>query len=172
MPVKAWVGLGGNLGDSVKLLQSALSRLGACQEIDLLRASCFYRSPPWGLTGQPDFINAVAELETALGPEPLVDCLQDIEKRLGRVRDGERWGPRHIDLDLLTYQDLILESDKLKLPHPRMHERAFVLAPLLELEPEFEIPGMGPARQCLDRLDRRERDSVVPLAGETMEAQT
>ncbi len=124
-----------------------------------------YQSTPWGVTGQADFINAVAELNTSLQPEELLRALQDIENRLGRERSGPRWGPRCIDLDLLTYQDLMMNTGPLALPHPRMHLRAFVLVPILELEPGFLIPGIGEARIELEKLGRQEIESVQPLTG-------
>jgi 2-amino-4-hydroxy-6-hydroxymethyldihydropteridine diphosphokinase len=161
--VKAWIGLGGNREDSRALLSRALSRLEGMPGIRLLRQSRCYRSPPWGVADQPDFANAVAELETGLPPLALLRVLLDLERELGRERGGERWGPRCIDLDLLTYEEIMLHSDELVLPHPRMHARAFVLVPLLEVEPDFIIPGRGSAAHCLQRLDPREAAGVVPL---------
>ena len=145
-------------------MHKALSILEQHNEISVLRKSGMYRSPPWGVTGQADFINAVAELDTSLQADELLAALLDIEKRLGRERTGPRWGPRCIDLDLLTYHDLIMNSSQLELPHPRMHLRAFVLVPVLELEPGFLIPGIGEARLELEKLNPREVDSVRPLA--------
>jgi 2-amino-4-hydroxy-6-hydroxymethyldihydropteridine diphosphokinase len=168
--MSAWVGLGGNRGDTGALVHSALSLLNEGGEISRLHASRLYRSSPWGVTSQPDFTNAVVEFETKLGPGALLDFLLHIEKKLGRERNGQRWGPRVIDLDLLTYEDLILKSEVLELPHPRMHLRAFVLVPILELDPDFVIPGVGKAEKCLARLARREVESVVPLADSTQEA--
>jgi 2-amino-4-hydroxy-6-hydroxymethyldihydropteridine diphosphokinase len=162
--VKAWIGLGGNHGNSAQLINLALSSLEKHDEITVLRKSRMYRSSPWGVTGQPDFVNAAAELVTSLRAEKLLVILLEIENRLGRDRSGPRWGPRCIDLDLLTYQDLMLNSNQLELPHPRMHLRAFVLVPVLELEPGFVIPGIGEARHELDKLDLGEVNSVQPLA--------
>ncbi len=158
----AWVGLGGNREDSALLLKEALKRLAAAPGVTLCRHSRIYRSPPWGEPDQPDFVNAVAEVETDLRPLPLLQTLLSIETTLGRVRTGPRWGPRCIDLDLLTYGQLRLQTDKLVLPHPRMHLRAFVLVPLLELEPGFLIPGVGPAADRLRSIDPAERRAVVP----------
>jgi 2-amino-4-hydroxy-6-hydroxymethyldihydropteridine diphosphokinase len=162
--MRACIGLGGNHGVSASLMHKALSILDKHNEISVLRNSAMYRSPPWGFTGQADFINAVAELDTSLQADELLAALLDIEKRLGRERTGPRWGPRCIDLDLLTYDDLIMNSSQLELPHPRMHLRAFVLVPVLELEPGFLIPGIGEARLELEKLNPREVDSVRPLA--------
>jgi len=141
-----------------------LSILEDHDEISVLRKSGLYRSPPWGVTGQANFINAVAELDNSLRPDELLAVLQDIEKHLGRSSGGQRWGPRCIDLDLLTYQDLMTNSSHLELPHPRMHLRAFVLVPILKLEPGFLIPGIGEARRELEKLDQHEVDSVQSLA--------
>jgi 2-amino-4-hydroxy-6-hydroxymethyldihydropteridine diphosphokinase len=161
--MNAWIGLGGNFTGSETLMREALILLDAHVKIAVLRQSSVYRSPPWGATDQADFFNAVAELETSLPAAELLAELLDIEKRLGRDRGGPRWGPRGIDLDLLTYQDLMMSSEHLELPHPRMHLRAFVLVPLLDLEPGFEIPGIGTAQQALDRLERHEIDAVQLL---------
>jgi 2-amino-4-hydroxy-6-hydroxymethyldihydropteridine diphosphokinase len=162
--VRAWIGLGGNREDSAALLREALARIAAVPGIELLRRSAIYRSPPWGIEDQPDFVNAAAELETALEPGPLLRQLLEIERSLGRVRsETSRWGPRCIDLDLLTYGDLRLHSDELELPHPCMHLRAFVLVPVLELEPGFVIPGRGPAADCLQTIDADEVAAVAPL---------
>lgn len=161
--MNAWVGLGGNREDSVALLAEALGRIAATPGIRVRRCSRCYRSPPWGLTDQPDFVNAVAELETGLEPLFLLRSLLAVESQLGRQRDGIRWGPRCIDLDLLTYEQLRLNSNELVLPHPEMQLRAFVLVPLLELEPGFVIPGVGPAADCLAEIDASEVAAVVPL---------
>lgn len=158
--MRAWIGLGGNFPDSEALMRRALALLDSHQEITVVRASGTYRSPPWGVTGQADFSNAVAELETAIPAGDLLALLLEVESGLGRDRRGPRWGPRCIDLDLLTYQNLTCKSGQLELPHPRMHLRAFVLIPILELESGFEIPGIGSARQALDRLDPEEIGAV------------
>lgn len=161
--MKAYIGLGGNREDSADLIVQALERLAAQPGVMLLRRSVDYRSPPWGVTDQPDFVNAVAELETTLGPEELLQRLLKVESDLGRRRAGARWGPRCIDLDLLTYEQQEHRSAELQLPHPRMHLRAFVLVPLLELEPDFVIPGRGTAADCLDRIGASEAGRVQPL---------
>lgn len=137
------------------MLQLALAALRSAAGIELLRVSSFYSSAAWGRTNQADFTNAVAEIYTSLRPHELLDRLLQIELNLGRKRDSERWGPRNIDLDLLSYEKERLESASLVLPHPHMHERAFVLVPLLELQPEFEIPGLGPAAQWLEKLQKQ-----------------
>jgi len=151
--MKAWLGLGSNLQQPVAQLEEALSRLAAIDQIELLATSSFYRTPPWGDEQQGDFINAVAQIETSLDPVPLLRVLQSIENLMGRQRTGRRWGPRLIDIDLLLYSDLQYRSDDLEIPHPRMHERAFVLVPLCELDKTMEIPTLGSVDQLLQKLD-------------------
>jgi 2-amino-4-hydroxy-6-hydroxymethyldihydropteridine diphosphokinase len=135
--VKAYVGLGANLGDREESIRSAAERLGAS------RISTIRETEPWGYEDQPRFLNAVAELETDLPARELLDRLLEVERELGRTRDGPRFGPRTIDLDLLVYGDLRLDEPGLTLPHPRLHERLFVLVPLNELAPELDVPGKG-----------------------------
>jgi 2-amino-4-hydroxy-6-hydroxymethyldihydropteridine diphosphokinase len=171
--VRAWIGLGGNREDSRAVLGEALARLAAVPGVALLRRSANYRSPPWGVRDQPDFVNAVAELETVLEPADLLRHLLRVEQGLGRVREEtSRWGPRCIDLDLLTYGSLRLQSAGLELPHPRMHLRAFVLVPLLELDPAFVIPGRGRAADCLRDIDADEVAAVQPLPPAATERKT
>ena len=151
--MEAWIGLGSNLGKPKARLTAALEKLARTAGIEVKRCSGFYRSAPWGLEDQDDFVNAVAVVETTLPPRELMKSLLDIEQQLGRERREARWGPRCIDLDLLTYEDLQLESPGLQLPHPRMQLRAFVLQPILELDSDFLIPGVGPAKTCLSELE-------------------
>jgi 2-amino-4-hydroxy-6-hydroxymethyldihydropteridine diphosphokinase len=142
----AYVGLGANLGDREGSIRRAAELLGA------RRLSTIIETPPWGITDQPDFLNAVAEVETDLGPRPLLDRLLEVERELGRVRDGKRWGPRTIDLDLLVYGGETSDVPALQLPHPRLHERLFVLVPLAELAPELVVPGRGRVANLLTKL--------------------
>ncbi|MDT8320579.1 MAG: 2-amino-4-hydroxy-6-hydroxymethyldihydropteridine diphosphokinase [Xanthomonadales bacterium] len=160
----AWIGLGANLGDPVRNIYSAISLLRRHPGIRLESHSSLYRSEPWGMCEQPAFVNAVARVETRLEALQLLATLLDVERELGRTRAGLRWGPRVIDLDLLSHDNLVLQSTRLELPHPRMHQRVFVLLPLLELDPHFEIPGLGRAADCLARIEPRERRGVTPLA--------
>ena len=147
MSVRAFVGLGGNLGDVAEAFASALARMDALPGTQLLRASRRYRTPAWGLAAQPDFLNAVAMLETRLPARDLLGRLFEIERAHGRDRAGEtRWGPRTLDLDLLLYGDAVIDEPGLRVPHPHLHERAFALRPLLEIAPRVSIPGHGPAR--------------------------
>lgn len=151
--MKAWLGLGSNLQKPVSQLNDALARLGLVEGIEIIEVSGFYRTPPWGDDQQNEFINAVAHVETDLDPVPLLYALQSIENEMGRQRSGRRWGPRLIDIDLLLYGDQRIQSEELELPHPRMHERAFVLIPLCELDRTMVIPGYGLAELLLQQLD-------------------
>lgn len=141
--VVAHIGLGSNLEDPAHQVERAIEELDALPGTRVLRRSRLYRTPPWGLIGQPDFINAVAEVETSLGARELLDQLLAIEQRRGRLRNGERWGPRVIDLDLLLYGDRRVHEPGIEVPHPRLHERAFVLVPLAELDRSLDVPGQG-----------------------------
>ena len=139
----AAVGLGANLGDAAATLRDAVAALARLPASTLLRTSRLYRTPAWGRTDQPDFINAVALVETDLAARDLLDALFSIERSFGRVRiDGERWGPRTLDLDLLLFGDALIDEPGLRVPHPHLHERAFVLLPLAEIAPELRIPGL------------------------------
>ena len=140
----AYVGLGSNLDDPAAQLRRAFGALAALPATRLLARSSLYASAPLGFTGQPDFVNAAARLETALSPEALLAELVQIERRQSRTRTF-RNAPRTLDLDLLLYADRVLERPGLSLPHPRLQARAFVLLPLLELDPGLVIPGAGPA---------------------------
>lgn len=148
----AWVGLGSNQGDAPGQVRTAVARLTSTPGVTLLKRSSLYRTKPWGDTLQPDFINAVVALRFSGDAFTLLGRLFEIEAALGRKRNGRRWGPRTIDLDLLLFDNYAVESDQLILPHPRMHLRDFVLVPMLEVAPELEIPGRGTVRQCLERL--------------------
>lgn len=156
-PVLAFVGLGGNVGDSVAMLRAAVHRLMTVPRSRFLGVSRFYRTLAWGQKDQADFVNAVAVIETALPPLALLDELLGIERDFGRRRaaDGsDRWGPRTLDLDILLYGDAAIELTGLRVPHPHLHERAFALVPLLDLVDDIDIPGHGGARQALSRVDR------------------
>ena len=138
----AYVGLGSNLEDPVRQVQRGFEELARLPATRLLKHSSFYRTAPVGKADQPDFVNAVAILETTLAPGDLLAHLLAIEARHGRVR-AERNGPRTLDLDLLLFGEQIVRSIGLEVPHPRMHERAFVLLPLAEISPQAVIPGRG-----------------------------
>jgi 2-amino-4-hydroxy-6-hydroxymethyldihydropteridine diphosphokinase len=165
--VAAYVGLGANLGDAAATLHAAFAELGALPQTQLVRASRLYRTPAWGIAEQPDFVNAVAALETGLDARGLLDRLLGIEMRHGRDRSaGPHWGPRTLDLDLLLYGQAQIDEPGLRVPHPLMHRRAFVLAPLLEIAPDVEIPGFGPARNAASSLDAAELSNIAALSGD------
>lgn len=145
--VSAYVGLGANLGDTAQTLNQALDALAALPETELLAVSSRYRSAPVDASG-PDYLNAAARLDTALPPEELLRCLQAIELAHGRERPFVN-ASRTLDLDLLLYADRQIRSEHLCVPHPRLHQRAFVLLPLLELAPDLSVPGLGALRPCL-----------------------
>jgi 2-amino-4-hydroxy-6-hydroxymethyldihydropteridine diphosphokinase len=149
--VRAYLGLGGNLGDPQAAMAAALTMLDTTDDITVACVSSLYRTPPWGLVDQPDFLNAVAEIETRLAPRPLLDACLAAERALKRVRN-ERWGPRAIDIDVLIYGGLSVHEDGLTVPHPRIAERAFVLVPLLEIAPHRMIEGR-PLDAALQTLD-------------------
>ena len=138
----AYVALGANLGDPAATIRAAFGALANLPESRVTRCSSLYRTAPVGNTEQPEFVNAVAALETTLAPESLLDALFDIEARFGRIR-AEKNGPRTLDLDLLLYNNQQLNLPRLTLPHPRLHLRAFVLYPLAELAPDLQLPGRG-----------------------------
>jgi 2-amino-4-hydroxy-6-hydroxymethyldihydropteridine diphosphokinase len=139
--VRAYVGLGSNLGEREATLRDALARLDEVEGIDVVAVSSFRETDPVGKVDQPRFLNAAAAVETSLGPRELLDALLEVERSLGRDRSQEeRWGPRTIDLDLLLYGDETVDEPGLEIPHPRLAERAFVLEPLLELDPGLRMP--------------------------------
>jgi 2-amino-4-hydroxy-6-hydroxymethyldihydropteridine diphosphokinase len=145
---QAFIALGSNLGDPQAKVRGGFVELNHLPATQLLASSSLYASAPMGYADQADFINAVAKIETTLGPRELLEALLAIERRHGRQREILN-GPRTLDLDLLLYGTLQLEEAALTLPHPRMHERAFVLMPLVEIEPECVIPGRGRAADWL-----------------------
>jgi len=151
--MKAWLGLGSNLDQPAAQLKDALGRLGLLEGVEILRVSSLYRTPPWGDEKQDDFVNAIVQIETSLDPIPLLRGLQSIEDVMGRQRSERRWGPRPIDIDLLLYGNLQCHTQELELPHPRMHERAFVLKPLGELDTALIIPGRGTVAELLGQVD-------------------
>ncbi|PBB99895.1 2-amino-4-hydroxy-6-hydroxymethyldihydropteridine diphosphokinase [Mesorhizobium sp. WSM3862] len=133
-----YLSLGGNLGDPPKSMAAALRMLDGDDKTRVTAVSSLYRTPPWGKLDQPDFLNASAGIETALSPRGLLDLCLDVERRLKRVRE-ERWGPRLIDIDILVFGDRVIHETGLEVPHPRMLERAFVLAPLAEIAPDLVV---------------------------------
>jgi 2-amino-4-hydroxy-6-hydroxymethyldihydropteridine diphosphokinase len=161
----AYIGLGANQGDLVESLKAAFDSLRSLEQSELVAVSPFYKSAPIDATG-PDYVNAVAKLDTALEPYGLLLHLLDIELMLGRKRRGQKKNaPRNVDLDLLLLGDMIIQSTPLTLPHPRLHQRAFVLKPLLDLAPEIRIPGQGSASDFMKAVS----DQRVELLEESAE---
>jgi len=159
-PETVFIALGSNLGDPPAQIRRALGTLAAMRESRLVRQSALYRNPPMGRLDQPDFVNAVAEMETALSPRDLLDRLLALERAHGRVRDYPN-APRTLDLDLLLYGQLELRDPRLTIPHPRMLERAFVLVPLAEIAPDTVVPGSGRVADLVARVDAK---GMVKLA--------
>ncbi len=152
-PVEALIALGGNVGDVRATIDRAIALFCDGTAVRLIARSSDYRTPPWGVADQPPFVNAVIAVTTALPPHELLRRAKDCEHALGRDRAHERhWGPRKIDLDLLAWNDLVLNDADLVLPHPRLFERAFVLVPLAEMAPERVIAGVS-VRAALARVD-------------------
>ena len=149
---RAYVGLGANLGDRDGTLRHALKLLDAEDAIEVIAVSQLRETDPVGVVDQPSFLNGAAALETALSARELLEVLLRIERDLGRVRDGTRWGPRTVDLDLLLYGDEEIDEQGLRVPHPRLHERRFALEPLAELDPALSVPGRGKVSELVARL--------------------
>lgn len=138
--MKAYLSIGGNLGDRKKNLVEVVRRLSENPQIELKKQSSIYETEPWGKLDQPNFWNQVLEIETDLSPLELLDICQQIENDLGRKRIV-RWGPRTVDIDILSYDNRVWNDERLTIPHPRMEEREFVLAPLREIAPQFTLPS-------------------------------
>jgi len=149
---RAYVGLGANLGPREETLRRAVDLLGYEDGIEVVAVSTLQETDPVGIVDQPRFLNGAAAVDSTLGPRELLETLLRVERELGRVRDGTRWGPRTIDLDLLLYGDETVDEPGLRVPHVRLHERRFALEPLAELDPELEIPGRGRVSELLARL--------------------
>jgi len=164
--VVVWIGLGSNMGQAADQVEQAIAALTDAPGLELTARSSLYRTAPVGNVDQPDFINAVVRASCRIGCYVLLEALQEIEKRFGRTRDGERFGPRSLDLDLLMYANQTVSSPQLELPHPRMHERLFVLEPLTEIEGDITVPGRGRLsvlrQACLDQRVQRLGDGVCP----------
>jgi 2-amino-4-hydroxy-6-hydroxymethyldihydropteridine diphosphokinase len=151
-PITVFVALGSNLGDPPSQIRSALLALAALPATRLVRRSSLYRNPPEGGLGQPDFVNAVAEIETRLGPDELLTRLLDVERDHGRVR-GSPNAPRTLDLDIVLYGNQTVRQPDLAIPHPRMLGRAFVLVPLAEIAPDAVVPGSGRVADLVRNVD-------------------
>ena len=161
-PKRAVVSLGANLGNRLETLQGAVDALEDTPGVRVKAVSPVYETEPWGVEpgSQPSYFNAVVVLKTTLPPSSLLERAHAVEEAFDRVRD-ERWGPRTLDVDIVAYADLDSDDPQLTLPHPRAHERAFVLAPWLDVDPAAELPGRGPVAELLDAVTR---DGVTPRA--------
>lgn len=152
--VTAYIGLGSNLEGPEQQLRRAIERLGQLRELRLRAQSTLYISAPLGQPGQPHYCNAVCSVDTELPPPDLMSLLLTVERESGRVRDGRKWAPRVLDLDLLHYEGVELHSPQLTLPHPAIADRNFVLWPLAEIAPELVIPGIGSVLQRAQQVGR------------------
>ncbi|MFJ8047515.1 2-amino-4-hydroxy-6-hydroxymethyldihydropteridine diphosphokinase [Streptomyces luteogriseus] len=159
-PKWAVVALGSNLGNRLETLQGAVDALGDTPGLRIKGVSPVYETEPWGVDpgSQPAYFNAVVVLKTTLPPSSLLERAHAVEEAFHRVRD-EHWGPRTLDVDIVSYADVVSDDPQLTLPHPRAHERAFVLAPWHDLDPEAQLPGRGPVADLLDTVTR---DGVAP----------
>lgn len=161
---EAFLGFGGNVGDARATLARAVAALCGGHDVRLLARSADYRTPAWGVTDQPPFVNLCVAVETELPPRQLLDRALTVERSFGRNRAAERrWGPRTLDIDILAYGDLAIDEPGLVLPHPRLFERAFVLMPLAEIRPNLMIQGRM-ARDALQRLDSSGIERLPPAA--------
>jgi 2-amino-4-hydroxy-6-hydroxymethyldihydropteridine diphosphokinase len=161
---RAFVGLGSNLGDSRLIVAAATMRVGALPGTVLRCSSSHYLTPPWGMLDQPAFINSVVEIDTTLSPARLLEELLSLERQAGRVRGCDRWGPRALDLDILLYGQELVSDAGLRIPHPHLAQRAFVLLPLAEIAAQQVVPGQGRVVDLLARIDAGECRRLEPLA--------
>ncbi|MEU0208510.1 2-amino-4-hydroxy-6-hydroxymethyldihydropteridine diphosphokinase [Streptomyces canus] len=154
-PKRAVLSLGSNLGNRLETLQGAIDALEDTPGVRVKAVSPVYETQPWGVAAdsQPSYFNAVVVLKTTLPPSSLLERAHAVEEAFNRVRD-ERWGPRTLDVDIVAYAEVVSDDPVLTLPHPRAHERAFVLAPWHDVEPEAQLPGRGPVAELLDTVTR------------------
>lgn len=153
--MRAYLGIGSNIGDMAAMLDRAVAGLGATPGIRVVARSADYRTPPWGKTDQPWFLNGAVAVDTDLDPHGLLDACLAVEHALGRIRE-ERWGPRVIDIDVLAYEGAAVDDDRLVLPHRHVRERAFVLVPLAEIAPDLVIGG----ERVIDALAKLDRSGI------------
>ncbi len=160
---KSYLGLGTNIGDRLNYLNQALNILNSHSNIKISKKSKLYETKAWGYTEQADFLNMCVEIETDLDPNDLLHVCQDVEKKLNRERKI-RWGPRTIDVDILFFNDIILQEENLEIPHPRIKERAFVLIPLIDLNNKLKIDNVS-IDEYLKSLTTEEREEVKEFIG-------
>lgn len=149
----AYIAIGSNLASPLEQVNAAIQALGEIPQSRIVALSSFYRTPPLGPQDQPDYLNAAVALETSLAPEALLDHTQRIELQQGRVRKAERWGPRMLDLDIMLFGNMVINTERLTVPHYDMKNRGFMLWPLFEIAPESMFPNGETLRQCLDALN-------------------
>jgi len=152
MGVETIVAFGGNMGDVLPGFVSAREQLGCTKGLRILDSSHAYPSPPMGPPGQPDYLNAIVVLDTDMDAETLLRHLQDIENQHGRIRTDEHWGPRTLDLDFIAYNDTVMQTKHLTLPHPHMHERMFVLQPMCDIRPNWRHPILKQSTRALLKM--------------------
>lgn len=155
----AFLGLGSNLDSPLDQLTNAIKAINTIPSTSLIQTSSFYKNRPVGPRDQPDFLNAVASIDTGLSPQKLLDHMQGIETQQGRKRHI-RWGARTLDLDILLFGDDIINTTRLVIPHPELHKRAFVIHPLYEIAPELEIPGQGPLKDLFQNIDTNDMEKI------------
>ena len=160
-PVRAFLGLGGNIGDPAAAMAAAIRTLDADSRLEVVAVSSVYRTPPWGVTDQPDFLNTVAAINARMGARDLLELCLEVEASLKRVRDI-RWGPRLIDIDILLFGEARIDEEGLHVPHPRMLERAFVIVPLAEIDADVIVDGRT-VREWAQALDT---EGIVKLDGD------
>lgn len=161
--MRVFIGLGSNLENPLEQIKTAIKDMKAMVDTELVACSSLYKSPPMGPQDQPDYINAVIELDTTLTPHSLLDELQKIEQQHGRVRK-RHWGERTLDLDILVYGEQVLDDDRLTVPHPGIAERAFVIYPLAELDNSLVVPGLGTVSQLVETCPRDGLQQVENIA--------
>ena len=160
---KSYLGLGTNIGDRLKYINEALVILNSNPNINITQKSKLYETKAWGYKEQEDFLNMCIEIKTSLNPYELLSACQDVEKKLKRERKI-RWGPRTIDVDILFFNDIILQEENLEIPHPRIKERAFVLIPLIDLNDKLKIDNIS-INEYLKSLTTEEREEVKEFIG-------
>ena len=161
---RVFIGIGSNEGDRLAMISHAVQRLGSHHGIQVVRMAMIYETEPVGVPDQSDFLNTVMEVETTFSPHELLTIMKSLERHLGRLSSSPRWGPRPIDLDLLLYDDLVIQDPDLTIPHARMHQRRFVLEPLAQLAPEIVHPVLGHTIEALlEHLVEVAVDSVDKL---------
>lgn len=160
--ITIYIGIGSNLDNPLQHVQQAIAELQQLPQSNYIATSALYRTAPMGPADQPDYINAVSAIQTTLTPIQLLDSLQAIEHHHGRIRQGSRWGPRTLDLDVLLYGEKTINDSRLIVPHPGLHQRSFVLYPLQDIDPDLVIPGQGPLTSLIEQCPYSALERVDP----------